>query len=336
MNGINSAEKVLKMIINCSKIGGRLKKSFISLSLLLLAFSGMIMQGCDVDNKTAPDTRAPEVIVTYPGNWATIYDEQFTLSLEVSDENAIDSVSVVIDGEFYAELFNDPFQIVLSKSDFTDGQHTIYAVAADDQSNIGMSDLLNFFWLQEEQQSQIDVEIVRPVLWEKFVTSQVPVQVNVESMQEIDNVAIYLDGIDVHDFTQIPYETVLDVTQQGTHNIFVIVTDNLGYSKISSLINFEVEYIDLIDPNGFIAYPADWTNITGIFEARIIAFDDVEVDRVELFVDGVYWNESDDAPYNFEIDSTMLSNENHTLYAIIYDSSENSFVTQLVNIRIEN
>ena len=42
------------------------------------------------------------------------------------------------------------------------------------------------------------------------------------------------------------------------------------------------------------------------------------------------------AQYNFAIDSTTLSNENHSIYTIIYDSSENSFITQLVNIRVDN
>jgi Big-like domain-containing protein len=135
---------------------------------------------------------------------------------------------------------------------------------------------------------------------------------------------------------QAPYETILDVTIQGTHNIFVIATDILGYSETSTLTNFEVEYIDITDPTGFVAYPADWTDVSGTFEARIIAFDNIEVNRVELFVDGIYWNELSAAPYNFSIDSTTLSNENHTIYAIVYDTSENSFITQMVNIRVDN
>ena len=53
-------------------------------------------------------------------------------------------------------------------------------------------------------------------------------------------------------------------------------------------------------------------------------------------MDGVYWNEVSTAPYNFSIDSTTFSNENHTLYVVIYDSSENSVITQLVNIKVNN
>ncbi len=188
MNGINSVEKVLKMKKKIKKLGVTLKKILISMSLLTIIVSSLFMQGCDVDNKTAPDTTAPTVIVTYPGNWSTIYEDQINVSLEIDDENAIDSMAVFIDGEFHAELLVAPYQITLTKNDFNYGQHTIYATATDDQGNTGMSDLLNFFWLQEEQQSNIEVDIVRPVLWEKFITSQVPVQVNVESLQKIEHV----------------------------------------------------------------------------------------------------------------------------------------------------
>lgn len=188
----------------------------------------------------------------------------------------------------------------------------------------------------ESEISNISIEIVRPILWEEFETSDVSVNLKVESTQEIDSISVFIDGDFMHTFYDEPYETILQVNESGTHNIYVIAADDIGGTVSSEIVNFSIELPDVESPIGFITYPADWNTVTGIFEVRVSATDNIGISKVELFLDGVFIAELTDNLYNFQIDSSSYTNENHTIYAKITDTSQNFSLTQLVNIRINN
>lgn len=113
---------------------------FSILALVLL----MGLTGCDVENETAPDLQAPEITITYPGEWATICSQQLEVHLDVLDAHPIDSVMVYVDGQPIQTFTTTPYQLMLQKADYDDGQHTIYAQATDSHGNTGNSTLLNF------------------------------------------------------------------------------------------------------------------------------------------------------------------------------------------------
>jgi hypothetical protein len=188
----------------------------------------------------------------------------------------------------------------------------------------------------ESETSDISLELVRPIFWEEFETSDVTVNLKVESAQNIDSLTVFIDGALLHTFYEEPYETIMQVNEPGTHNIYVVATDVIGGTVSSGIVNFAIELPDVESPVGFITSPADWTTITGIFDVRVSAVDNVGIDKVELFFDGLLVGEQTDNPYNFIIDSSLYTNENHTIYAKITDTSQNFSLTQLVNIRIDN
>lgn len=304
--------------------------------LTVLISTILFIIGCDVDNSTAPDTTGPAIITTYPANWSTFYSEEIEVFWEVNDESEIDSVTVFVNGEFYQNLSDEPFTTTLFKTDYMAGLQTVFLKAVDVDGNESMSALLNFYWLEEDEQSNINVSILRPVLWEKVIGENVQVSLEVTSLQDVQQVDVYLDGAVAHTFDSEPYNVQVPVDQQGTHNIYAKVVDVLGYEQNSELVTFEVMLADLEDPSGFIAYPADWMDVTGSVDVRITANDNDAVDRVELYVDGILESEMSAHPYHYSLNSTQLSNENHTIYAIIYDNSGNEHNTGLVNIRVMN
>lgn len=304
--------------------------------LTVLISTILFIIGCDVDNSTAPDTTGPAIITTYPANWSTFYSEEIEVFWEVNDESEIDSVTVFVNGEFYQNLSDEPFTTTLFKTDYMAGLQTVFLKAVDVDGNESMSALLNFYWLEEDEQSNINVSILRPVLWEKVIGENVQVSLEVASLQDVQQVDVYLDGAVAHTFDSEPYNVQVPVDQQGTHNIYAKVVDVLGYEQNSELVTFEVMLADLEDPSGFIAYPADWMDVTGSVDVRITANDNDAVDRVELYVDGILESEMSAHPYHYSLNSTQLSNENHTIYAIIYDNSGNEHNTGLVNIRVMN
>jgi len=312
------------------------RKGLLTLLLTVLISTILFIMGCDVDNSTAPDTTGPAILTTYPANWSTFYSEAVEVFWEVRDDSGIDSVAVLVNGEFYLNLLEEPYTTTLYRTDYPAGLQTVFLKATDNEGNENISSLLNFYWLEEEEQSNINVSILRPVLWEKVTDENVQVSLEISSLQPVQEAQVYLDGALVHSFASAPFDTEIFVDLQGTHNIYAKVVDVLGYEQNSELVTFEVMLADLEEPTGFIAYPADWMDVSGNIDVRVTANDNDAVSSVELYVDGILESEMNEHPYHFSLDSTQLSNENHTLYAIIYDNSGNEHNTGMVNIRVMN
>lgn len=308
------------------------------MKLQFLFVSGLIlllgMWGCDVTTTTVADTSSPEIMVTYPANWSTVYETELTAHLEVEDEHPVDTLWVYVNGECSETLTSEPYQLLLHQVDYPAGMITLYAEAVDSKGNRGMSQVQNFYWLPETQQSSITITMPRPVVWEKFTSPHVPVVLNVESTQPLNSVELFVDGMLYHSYNSAPYDTTLTIEQQGTHNIYARVTDSLGTTKDGELITFEVVLEDLEDPTGFISFPSDWTDVSGSFDVRVTAVDNGVIDRVELYIDGLENQEMASAPYHFSVDASSLGLGTHTLFARIWDSAQNSGITQMVNIRV--
>ena len=305
-----------------------MKKMFFVVILILV-----ILVGCDIENPTSPDETSPRVLVTYPGNWDSIYEEEIVLSFEVIEDN-VDSVFVYLNGEILSNSLQEPYQITVNLNNYEPGLQTLYCKAVDESGNIGISTLINFYWSAEP--SDIQVNIVRPVLWEEFETIDVNLSLNVQSEQAVESVAIYIDGNLVYTFTEAPYETILQVNSLGSHNIYALATDVISGFATSEIVNFTIILPDYESPSGFIAYPADWTNVNGNFEVRVSAIDNAGIEKVELYIDGEYHDEVMTSPYNLTVNSVNWINGNHTIYAKIIDTSQNYSYTQLINIIIEN
>ncbi len=66
------------------------------------------------------------------------------------------------------------------------------------------------------------------------------------------------------------------------------------------------------------------------------ASDNVGVDRVELYVDGVLFGTDNTYPYNFSWDTTQESNGQHDLQSKAYDTSENNVSSAIVVVTVNN
>ncbi|OQX71061.1 MAG: hypothetical protein B6D62_02795 [Candidatus Cloacimonas sp. 4484_275] len=298
--------------------------------------SAVIFNSCDVENVTEPDNEPPMVFISYPGNWDTIFTDEITIGIEAYDESGIDTLALYVNGNFIVGFTEEPFEFTLNKANFEEGLQTIHCKAIDKNGNVGFSELVSFYWLEETEQSGISVDIIRPILWEEFDSNQIPIMLNIQSEQQLENVIVFIDGDSVYNFSTAPYETTLTVNRQGIHNIFVSAEDVFGYSVSSEVVDFEIKITDTENPNGFISYPADWTIVSGTFDVFVSAVDDHQIDKVELFVDGELLDTISDAPYNFTVNSLNLENGNHTIYAKIYDTAGNFVLTQLITVSVQN
>jgi len=184
--------------------------------------------------------------------------------------------------------------------------------------------------------SEIEIEVVRPIFWEEISGENLNVDLLISSSQQVHEVTLYVDGDSVSTLNSAPFRTELAVSEVGTHNFYAVVTDQLLAQKSSEVINFAMQIPDNENPSGFIASPADWTTVSGDFSVIISAVDNEDIAAIKLFVDGQEYDSSTRSLYHFNLDSTELSNENHTLFAEIYDTNGNYSTTQLITVRVLN
>ncbi len=304
--------------------------------LIFLLIAIVIIFGCEVTDTTSPDVAKPEIYVTYPGNWDTIYNQEITLSFEVL-ENNLDSAWVYLNGKMLFDFNESHFQTTINRDDYEPGLFTLYCKAKDKKGNMNISDITNFYWQDGNNPgSQLKVNLVRPIAWEEFETSEITVNFNVENSSPIEKLDVFIDGELKHTFFEAPFAETLNLENPGSHNIYATVLDSLGNSQDSELINFSIILPDTEKPNGFITSPADWTDVSDTFNVKISATDNNSVEKVELYIDGGYVADKNARPYNFEVDSTHLTNDKHTLHAKIFDEAGNFSFTQLINFTSVN
>jgi len=173
-----------------------MKKLIFGVVLILV-----ILIGCDIENPASPDETNPRVWVTYPGNWDSIYEDEIVLSFEIIESN-IDSVFVYLNGVIITSSLQDPYQITINSNDYEYGLQTLYCKAVDKNGNIGISPLINFYWMEEENQGNPTVIVAYPGNWDSIYEEEIILNFEVLGEHEIDSVFVYLNGENLTTFTE--------------------------------------------------------------------------------------------------------------------------------------
>lgn len=74
-------------------------------------------------------------------------------------------------------------------------------------------------------------------------------------------------------------------------------------------------------PTVLILSPVENEEVSGIVEVQVVTSDNVGVERVELFVDGVLMDTDTEAPFRCMWDTSRHSNGPHVLEAVAYDAA---------------
>ena len=101
-------------------------------------------------------------------------------------------------------------------------------------------------------------------------------------------------------------------------------------------------YIDNIDnenPTGSIIYPFSGQSVEGIISIQIEAYDNVQVNQVQLLIEGAFVGNAIelDNLFQFEWDTqTGTEDSQNHIYAIIRDLEGNSFNTSPILVTVDN
>jgi len=92
---------------------------------------------------------------------------------------------------------------------------------------------------------------------------------------------------------------------------------------------------DLTNPTVSITNPTGDAEVSGTVDIIADASDDAAVSKVEFLVDGIKAGEDTSSLYSYALDTSSVSNGNHTIKVVAYDSSNNT-AEQSISIYVSN
>jgi len=143
------------------------------------------------------------------------------------------------------------------------------------------------------------------------------------------------NGANISGATSSSYTTPATKTSDNGASFVVNVTNPAG-SMASGAAILTVN-ADTTPPTVSITSPISGSTVGGTISITATASDDIAVASVQLQVDGANSGAADTtSPYNFSLDTTMLTNANHTLTAVATDTSGNQATSAGVSITVAN
>jgi acid phosphatase type 7 len=112
--------------------------------------------------------------------------------------------------------------------------------------------------------------------------------------------------------------------------------DNSGVVFDSYVLDRCAQATDAAPPTVSITQPTAGANVSGVTLVRAQASDDVRVEKVDLWVDGVLSGIDTQAPYEFSWDTTKLQNGSHTIEARTYDIAGKRASSGALTINVKN
>ncbi|MGH7803310.1 MAG: S8 family serine peptidase, partial [Candidatus Binatia bacterium] len=93
---------------------------------------------------------------------------------------------------------------------------------------------------------------------------------------------------------------------------------------------------DTTPPSAAITAPTDGQAVAGTTTVSVLAFDDIDVAAVDLYVDGIVIATDVSAPYSFAWNTTMAANGGHSLQAVARDGAGNLGASDTSDVVVDN
>jgi hypothetical protein len=155
----------------------------------------------------------------------------------------------------------------------------------------------------------------------------------------VASVQFHLDGNSVGSaITTAPYNYLLNTASlsNGNHTITATVLDIYNLSATSAAATFNVNNTNT-PLTVSITSPASGANVSGTITVSVTATDSNTVTSVQLRVDSSNTGSPDTtAPYSFSLNTSGLTNGNHTLTAVAQDSANKTANSNSITININN
>src|SRR5216684_8525929 len=282
----------------------------------------------DLACSTAADTMPPTISITSPAANATL-SGTVSLTATATDDVAVASVQFKVDnGNTGAAITAAPYSYALNTTTFSNGNHTLTAVATDTSGNTATSTGV-----------LINVNNTTPA---PSITSLNPAAGVVGASVTINGAnfgatrgtsTVTFNGIATTPTNWTATSIVAPVPNGATTGNVVVTVGGVASNGVS----FTVQ-TDATPPVVTITAPANNSTVSATITLTATATDpDSAVSFVQFQVDGANTGaQLTTAPYSLSLDTTTLSNATHSLTAVAQDPTGNQGTSAAINITVSN
>lgn len=206
------------------------------------------LSSCSSDSSSSPDdndSTSPSVAITNLAANQNILTT-YTVQVEASDDKALKSVSLFIDGSVFetieAKEVKTSFFFTVNFGSLSSGNHTVYALAYDTSNN---SSSTNTITVNNTDQNLPTVAITN-LTNGQLVSGLLDINVDATDNIGIDHVSLYIDGTLVG--TQTKNKAVFSFTvnfnnyTDGSRSVYAVAYDTSNNSKTSNTYTINSEY----------------------------------------------------------------------------------------------
>ena len=156
------------------------------------------------------------------------------------------------------------------------------------------------------------------------------VEVNATDNSQVSEVSLYADGQFIGADNTTPYQFSWDSNDaaDGSVVLTAYANDEAGNEGVSNSVSVNVknqaDVTDQSPPSVSIRNPTDGSTVSRTVSISVIAEDDVKVNQIKLYVDGILKSTVNGDTLSFGWNTRKVSNGTHTLKAVAVDSANKS------------
>jgi len=288
----------------------------------------------DFYNQNIPDTTPPNVSITSPANGSTVANTIEVIA-SATDNVAVAKVEFYVDNQLQVTDTASPYTFSLDTTKLSNGTHNLSAIAYDTSNNTASFSIsVN---VQNADTTPPTVTITS-IANGSTVSGTIQIVANAMDNVGISKVELYVDGQLQATDTAFPYVFNLDTTKlsNGEHGIVVFAYDTSNNSASYGIwVIVQNGSPDKIPPQVAITSPVNGAILSKTVLVSATASDNVEVSRVVIQAGPGVTYSSSIPPYAFNWDTTQWRDQDYTITATAYDTSNNSTTTS-ITVTVQN
>ncbi len=296
------------------------------------------VQGSDeISVVVSDDTTGPTVSISRPSNGELTALPVLPVWVTASDPNGIDrieyNVGGIAEGSFEYYDTTDEYFAYLETSSWPEGTNTISVTAYDTIGNPSTVSVT------------VVLDRIRPTVRltspddGTTVSGTIPITGTISDSSGTIAISLHIDG-DLKESVYVDSESFsfqwnTDVERVGDHFIRIWVTDgasNWGWD--TATVTVRSPHSDTTPPTVSIASPANGASLCETTPVQVNTSDAADVDRVEFYVDGTFYDYDTGSPFYDLIEPEHLGDGSHSITAVAFDNNGNSNSTS-INVNVD-
>ncbi|HET6615299.1 MAG TPA: Ig-like domain-containing protein, partial [Dehalococcoidia bacterium] len=278
------------------------------------------------------DDTPPMTSITAPANGATI-SGNVTMSATASDNGGVQKVRFWIDSSYLGYDNWAPYAQALDTTGYANGSHVLRIEAVDQADNATVRTITVTI---DNSDSEPPTASISSPADGAVISGSVPFIATATDNLGVRKARFWIDATYLGYDNWQPYTKALDTSlyANGSHTLRVEAVDQAGNTVVAT-IAVTIVNADTVAPSASIVSPSDGGTVSGVVTFTASASDNVAIDKVRFWVDGVYLGYDRGTPYSKSWNTTTWANGAHTLTIEAVDTANNPTV-RAVTVTVDN